>query len=100
MASHIIAWPFVTKNAKWRFRFGPTAPTSPSAATAGFPASITNCATYRETNYGPQLEIQKIRAITAADKADGFDPWMCLAHSRYDGKQMFAELVAGEGTDR
>src|SRR5438045_1006331 len=31
-------------------------------------------AVYRETNYGPQLEIRKIRATTDADRAEGFDP--------------------------
>jgi len=35
-------------------------------------------ALYRETNYGPQLEIRKIREVIDADSADGFDPTMCL----------------------
>jgi 3'-5' exoribonuclease len=48
----------------------------------------------RETNYGLQLEILKIREVTEADRADGFDAAMCLARSRYDPAEMFAELVA------
>lgn len=51
-------------------------------------------ALYRETNYGPQLEIYKIRETTDADLADGFDPAMCLPRSRHDPQAMFAELVA------
>ncbi|MBL9124510.1 MAG: nucleotide-binding protein, partial [Planctomycetaceae bacterium] len=51
-------------------------------------------ALYRETSYGPQLEIFKIREATEADRADGFDPSMCQAHSRFDPVQMFRELVA------
>ncbi len=41
-------------------------------------------AVYRETNYGPQLDIRKIREVIEADAADGFDPAMCLPQSRYD----------------
>lgn len=47
----------------------------------------------RETSYGPQLEIQKIREATEADRADGFDPAMCLRQSRYDPAEMFADLL-------
>ncbi len=50
-------------------------------------------AQYRETNYGPQLEIRKIRAITPDDEAEGFDPAMCLPQSRFDPVQMFDELT-------
>jgi 3'-5' exoribonuclease len=50
-------------------------------------------AEYRETTYGPQLDIHKIRETTDADAADGFDPAMCLARSRFDPNEMFAELV-------
>ena len=41
-------------------------------------------AVYRETNYGPQLDIRKIREVIEADAADGFDPTMCLPQSRFD----------------
>jgi 3'-5' exoribonuclease len=51
-------------------------------------------ACYRETNYGPQLEIRKIRLATEADRADGFDPTLCLARSRFDPREMFDALVA------
>jgi 3'-5' exoribonuclease len=46
------------------------------------------------TNFGPQLEIRKIRPVEEGDHADGFDPQMCLRVSRFDPEQMFAELVA------
>jgi 3'-5' exoribonuclease len=50
-------------------------------------------ALYRETNYGPQLEIRKIRPVTPEDEAEGFDPAMCLPQSRFDPVQMFDELT-------
>jgi 3'-5' exoribonuclease len=51
-------------------------------------------AVLRETNFGPQLEIRKIRETTDADAADGFDPRMCLPHSRFDPEAMFNELLS------
>lgn len=51
-------------------------------------------AMYRETNYGPQLDIRKIRPVTAADKDDGFDPHMFLPRSRFDPKTMYDELLS------
>jgi len=50
-------------------------------------------AVYRETNFGPQLDIRKIREATDADAADGFDPAMCRPQSRFDPQEMFAELT-------
>ncbi|MCC7083468.1 MAG: HD domain-containing protein [Pirellulales bacterium] len=50
-------------------------------------------AVYRETNFGPQLEIEKIRLVTAADAADGFDPLMLQPRSRFDPAKMFEELA-------
>lgn len=50
-------------------------------------------ATYRETNYGPQLEIQKIRETNDDDRADGFDPAMCQARSRFDPQAMYDEIL-------
>ncbi len=50
-------------------------------------------ATYRETSYGPQLEIRKIREVTESDVADGFDPAMCLPQSRFDPDKMYCELT-------
>jgi 3'-5' exoribonuclease len=51
-------------------------------------------AVYRESNYGPQLEIRRIRIVCDDDRADGFDPAMCLARSRFNPEEMFAELVS------
>jgi 3'-5' exoribonuclease len=51
-------------------------------------------ALYRETNYGPQLEIRKIRGVVDADAADGFSPAMCLPTSKFDPQEMFDELIA------
>lgn len=51
-------------------------------------------AVYRDTNYGPQLDIRKIRETIDSDAADGFDAGMCLPRSRFDPQQMFDELLA------
>jgi len=50
-------------------------------------------AVYRDTNYGPQLEIRKIRPVCEADGADGFSPAMCLPQTRFNCEEMFAELL-------
>jgi 3'-5' exoribonuclease len=49
-------------------------------------------AAYRETTYGPQLEIRKIREVIDSDKADGFDPTMCQPSSRFEPQVMLDEL--------
>jgi len=49
-------------------------------------------AAYRETNYGPQLEIRRIRSVNDEDRADGFDSSMCLPKAQRDSEEMFAEL--------
>jgi 3'-5' exoribonuclease len=51
-------------------------------------------ATYRETEYGSQLDIEKIREVNDDDRALGFDPAMCLPQSRFPSDVMFAELLA------
>jgi len=51
-------------------------------------------AIYRETTYGPQLELRKIRAVCKADEAEGFSPAMCSPQTRFDTADMFEELVA------
>jgi 3'-5' exoribonuclease len=51
-------------------------------------------AVYRETNFGPQLDIRKIRETTDADAADGFDPNMFLPRTRFNPTEMFAELLS------
>ncbi|MCA9237043.1 MAG: HD domain-containing protein [Planctomycetales bacterium] len=50
-------------------------------------------AVYRETTYGPQLDIRKIRAATEEDRDDGFDPALLVPSSRFDPQEMFAELT-------
>ncbi|TWT86160.1 3'-5' exoribonuclease YhaM [Pseudobythopirellula maris] len=50
-------------------------------------------ALYRDTNYGPQLDIRRIRPVEDADTADGFSPSMCQPSSRFDSAEMFADLV-------
>lgn len=50
-------------------------------------------AVLRQSNYGPQLEIKKIRPVDDSDRADGFDPAMCQPASRFNGVEMFAELM-------
>jgi 3'-5' exoribonuclease len=50
-------------------------------------------AVLRQTSYGPQLEIKKIRLVEDGDAKDGFDPLMCQPTSRFDPVEMFAELM-------
>src|SRR3954470_16496409 len=47
----------------------------------------------RQSNYGLQLEIKKIRAAEDGDRKDGFDPAMCQPASQFDPVEMFAELM-------
>jgi 3'-5' exoribonuclease len=48
---------------------------------------------YRESSYGPQLEIHRIRCATPADRADGFDELMCVPRSRFDPLERFTQLL-------
>jgi 3'-5' exoribonuclease len=50
-------------------------------------------ASLRDTNFGPQLDIERIRPIEDADRDDGFDPMMCQPSSRFEAEPMFDELV-------
>src|SRR5262245_37215340 len=50
-------------------------------------------AVLRQSNYGPQLEIKKIRPVEDGDHQEGFDPLMCRPTSRFDPIEMFAELM-------
>jgi 3'-5' exoribonuclease len=50
-------------------------------------------AVLRQSNYGLQLEIKKIRATEDGDRKDGFDPAMCQPASRFEPVEMFAELM-------
>jgi 3'-5' exoribonuclease len=58
-------------------------------------------AVYRDTNYGPQLDLRKIREVCKADSADGFAPSMCLPQTRFEAGAMFDELstIARERID-
>lgn len=50
-------------------------------------------AVYRETNFGPQLDIRRIREANDDDREDGFDPGMCMPCAPRDPEEMFDELV-------
>lgn len=50
-------------------------------------------ALYRETSYGPQLEIRRIRRVTEEDRLEGFDPAQLVAASRFDPQEMYATLT-------
>ncbi len=50
-------------------------------------------ATYKDSSFGPQLEIRKIREVIEADAVDGFDPMMCLQQTRFDPHAMLEELL-------
>ncbi|MBI2824709.1 MAG: HD domain-containing protein [Planctomycetia bacterium] len=49
-------------------------------------------AVYRDTTYGPQLDIRKIRETAATDAADGFDAGLFVPQSRFPAEAMFGEL--------
>ena len=51
-------------------------------------------AVYKISHYGPQLEIRKIRLVTDADKAEGFDPSQCRPSSRFSPESMYDEILA------
>lgn len=48
---------------------------------------------YGETQYGPQVEIDRIRETNDDDAADGFDPASFHRRSRFDSAAQFAELL-------
>jgi 3'-5' exoribonuclease len=50
-------------------------------------------AIYTEGKFGPQIEIRKIRIVTAEDKGDGFDEWNFLPRSKFDPAAMFEQLA-------
>lgn len=51
-------------------------------------------AIFRQTNFGPQLDIRKIRAVLPTDAEDGFDPKDCQPRTRFDPAAMFAQLLS------
>lgn len=48
---------------------------------------------YAESNYGPQIELDRVRPATEEDRADGFEPESFYARSRFDPDEMFAQLT-------
>lgn len=51
-------------------------------------------ATYVETDFGPQLEIKRIREVVQSDYDDGFSLDLFLPTSEEDPAEMFSQLVA------
>lgn len=51
-------------------------------------------AVFRQSKYGPQLDIEAIRPVRPEDRDDGFDPTMCQPRSRFDPQEMFADLLS------
>lgn len=49
--------------------------------------------TYAESQYGPQIEIDRIRLVEAGDRQQGFDPDDFYDHTRFDKEEMFTELL-------
>lgn len=47
---------------------------------------------YQETQFGPQIDLDRIREVTDADAADGFDPADYAPASRFNADEMFDEL--------
>lgn len=50
-------------------------------------------ARYDESKYGPQLDIDRIRAVVEDDTADGFEPGLFFKRSRFSSDEMFQELT-------
>jgi 3'-5' exoribonuclease len=48
---------------------------------------------YSENQYGPQVDIDRIREATDDDAADGFDPAEYFTSSRFDAEEMFTNLL-------
>jgi 3'-5' exoribonuclease len=48
---------------------------------------------YSETQYGPQIDLDRVREVDEKDRADGFDPAVFFASTRFNIEEMFAELV-------
>ena len=49
---------------------------------------------FSETQYGPQIDIDRIREVEEGDAADGFDPSEFFRTSRFDVEEMFSELLS------
>lgn len=51
-------------------------------------------ARYFENQFGPGLELEKLRPVEDADRNAGFDPGEFYARSRFDAEEMLTELLA------
>jgi 3'-5' exoribonuclease len=51
-------------------------------------------AVLRNTTFGPQLDIKKIRLATDDDRADGYDPLAFVPQSRFSISEMYESLLA------
>src|SRR6056297_3289851 len=47
---------------------------------------------YSENQYGPQIDLQRIREVNDEDREAGFNPADYLPQSRFDSEAMFQEL--------
>jgi 3'-5' exoribonuclease len=48
---------------------------------------------YVENSYGPQLELERVRAVEDADRNDGFDEGTLVKSSRFNVETMYTELL-------
>ncbi len=48
---------------------------------------------YSESQYGPQIELDRIREVTEEDAGEGFDPADFFESTRFDADAMFGELL-------
>ena len=51
-------------------------------------------ALFRQTDYGPKIEIRRIREAVESDTADGFSPALCRPTSRVEPAILFDELLS------
>lgn len=49
---------------------------------------------YQENSFGSQIEIDRLRPVTDADRQQGFSPDDFFAKTRFNREEMFAELVS------
>jgi 3'-5' exoribonuclease len=49
---------------------------------------------YEDTQFGPQIVIDRIRPINEGDREQGFNPDDFFATTKYDREEMFAELLS------
>ncbi len=49
--------------------------------------------TFSESQYGPQIELDRVRSVEPNDRQQGFDPSGFFATTRFDTGEMFDELI-------